>query len=270
VGARDRSIGFVFDTVVDSYVSGRPEMPVDAVREATSAVGVQPGSRVLEVGAGTGQLTHALLELGFDVVALEPGDALRARAAVRAPGATFVASTFEAFEADGWFEAVVSSNAFHWVDPEVGYAKAAELAGAIVLIWDTAFVADAELRRRIQCDVMNLHGSTFPVEEEDVRQFVADELVWHSDELRQSGRFDEPWTNVIERRLVYTPERYLDLIGSMGHVVALGEREAIMSELRPVLGTELFELVDLVWTIAARAARSAAGQSPPARERRAL
>jgi hypothetical protein len=29
VGARDRSIRSVFDTVVDSYVSGRPEMPID-------------------------------------------------------------------------------------------------------------------------------------------------------------------------------------------------------------------------------------------------
>jgi 16S rRNA A1518/A1519 N6-dimethyltransferase RsmA/KsgA/DIM1 with predicted DNA glycosylase/AP lyase activity len=63
-------------------------MPVEVVRRAAAAVGLEPGARVLEVGAGTGQLTQALLEVGFDVVALEPGDALRVRAAIRAPGAT--------------------------------------------------------------------------------------------------------------------------------------------------------------------------------------
>jgi SAM-dependent methyltransferase len=253
VGARDRSIRFVFDTVVDSYVSGRPEIPVEAVRDAAAAVGIDPGSRVLEIGAGTGQLTHPLVELGFEVVALEPGPALRTRAAALAPAARFVAATFEDFEPDRSFDAVFSSNAFHWVDPEVGYAKAADLADAIVLTWNTPFVADADLRRRVQCDVMKPRGSTFPVEEDDVRQLVVDEIAWHSDELRRSGRYEEPWTNVIERRVWYAPQRYLDLIGSMGHVAASGERDAILAELRPVLGSEPFELVDLVWTIAARA-----------------
>jgi hypothetical protein len=66
-------------------------------------------------------------EVGFDVVALEPGDALRACAGRRAPQATFVGSTFEEFEADGHFGAVFSSNAFHWVDPEVGYSKLTDI-----------------------------------------------------------------------------------------------------------------------------------------------
>ena len=227
-------------------------MPVEAVGNGAAAVGLPADGRVLEVGAGAGQLTHALLDHGLEVVALEPGDALRARAAERAPVATFVASTFEDFEPSGRFDAVFGSNSFHWVDPEIGYAKAADVADAVVLIWDTAFVGDAELRRCIQHRVMNPHGSTFPVEEEDVRSFVAGEIESIADEVRQSGRYEEPWTEILERRLTYTPERYVDLIGSMGHVAASGERDAIQAELRPVVGSEPFELVDLVWTIAAR------------------
>jgi SAM-dependent methyltransferase len=230
-------------------------MPVEAVREATRAIGVPVGARVLEVGAGTGQLTHALIELGFEVVALEPGHALRERAARRAPAATFVASTFEDFEADGRFDAVVSSNAFHWIEPEVGYAKAADLAAAILLIWDTAFVADSELRRRVQEEAMIPFGaSTFPTEEEGVREFVAGEMETVRDDIRRSTRFEEPWSGVRERTLEYTPERYLDLIGSMGHVAASGKRDILLAELRPILGDRPFELVDLVWMIAARAA----------------
>jgi SAM-dependent methyltransferase len=252
VGARDRSIRFVFDTVVDSYSSGRPDMPVEAVRAAAAAVGVPAGARVLEIGAGAGQLTKALLEAGFDVVALEPGDALRARAAAGAPGATFVDSIFEEYEPDRRFDAIYSSNAWHWVDPAVGYDKAADVADALVLIWDTAVAADPGLLRRIQDGVLRPHGSTFPTEEEDVRAFVDGELAGMRDEVAASGRFAEPWTDLVERRLEYTPGRYVDLIGSMGHVAASGERERIMAELRPLLGDEPFELLDLVWTIAAR------------------
>jgi hypothetical protein len=227
-------------------------MPLEAVEAAAEATGLQHGARVLEVGAGCGQLTWALVAAGFDVVALEPGPALRQRAAARVPEAALHAATFEEFEADGRFDAVFSSNAFHWVDPAVGYAKAAELAGVLVLIWDTPFIADAELNRRVQDEVMIPHGSTFPTEEPDVRQFVADELAWHSDELRQSGRFGEPWTNLQEQKLSYTPARYRDLIGSMGRVAAAGDGEAIRRELEPILGEDPFDVTDLVWTIAAR------------------
>ena len=253
MGARDRSIRFVFDSVVDSYASGRPEIPVEVVRDAAHAVGVPDGARILEVGAGTGQLTHALLACSFEVVALEPGDALRARAEQRAPAARFRADTFEEFEPAERFDAVLSSNAFHWIEPEVGYAKAAELADAIVLIWNTPFAADAELHRRIQDEVMGPNGSTFPGDEAGVRDFVATEMETVCDDILRSSRFDEPRTRLYERRLEYTPERYLDLVGSMGHVASSGRRDAILAGLRPVLGDRSLELVDLVWSIAARA-----------------
>ena len=255
MGARDRSIRFVFDTVVDSYASGRPDMPIDSVRRAAEAVVLPPRAHVLEVGAGCGQLTWALAEVGYEVVALEPGEALRSRARARVPTALFHAATFEDFEPDREFDAIFSSNAWHWIDPDVGYAKAAELGDAIVLIWDTAIAADAELRRAIQEDVLDPRGvGSFPIEEPDVREFVDAEVASVCDGLTASGRFDEPLTDLLERRLNYTPERYVDLIGSMGLVAASGRRNEILADLRPLLGDDSFEVVDLVWTIAARAA----------------
>jgi hypothetical protein len=207
---------------------------------------------VLEVGAGAGQLTGTLVAAGFDVVALEPGAALRERGTARAPGALFRAETFEDLQPDGRFDAVFTSNAFHWLDPAVKYAKAAELADALVLLWNTPFVADSKLRRRIQHEVMIPHGSTFPTEEADVRAFVADEHAKARDDVRASGHFDEPWTHLYERTLEYTPARYVDLIGSMGNVAASPDRGDILAVLGPMLGDEPFELVDLVWVVAAR------------------
>jgi SAM-dependent methyltransferase len=249
----DRSIRFVFDTVADAYASGRPDMPLEAVRAGAEAMDLPSGARVLEIGAGAGQLTWALVEAGFDVTSLEPGAALRERAARRVPEAVIHGQVFEDFEPDGRFDAVFSANAFHWVDPAIGYAKAASIADALVLIWNTPFPADAELFRRVQDEVMTPHGSTFPTEEPGVRQFVAEEIAAMCDRIRESGVFEEPWTTLVERTLSYTPERYVALIGSMGHVASSGERDEILAELRPVLGSEAFDVTDLVWVIAARA-----------------
>jgi SAM-dependent methyltransferase len=227
-------------------------MPLEAILGGANAVGIQPGARVLEVGAGCGQLTVGLVEAGFDVVALEPGAALRAHAEQCAPAATLIPLIFEDLGSGERFDAVYSANAFHWVDPEIGYAKVADLADAFVLIWNTPFVADPELRRRIQDGVMIPHGSRFPTEEADVRRMVGEEIEAMQQRLRDAGRFDEPWTDLYERTLPYTPERYHDLIGSMGHVASSPDAPAILEELSAVLGTEPFDLVDLVWVIAAR------------------
>jgi hypothetical protein len=53
--------------------------------------------------------------------------------------------------------------------------------------------------------------------------------------------------------LGYTPERYLALIGSMGGVASSPDRCEILAELGPILGTKPFEVVDLVYVVAARA-----------------
>ena len=48
-------------------------IPEEALRWAVEQLGLEPGARVLDVGAGTGKLTRGLVALGFEVVAVEPG-----------------------------------------------------------------------------------------------------------------------------------------------------------------------------------------------------
>jgi ubiquinone/menaquinone biosynthesis C-methylase UbiE len=49
-----------------------------ALGEALAALGIGPGSRVVEVGAGTGRVTRILLDLGAGVTAFEPSEAMLA------------------------------------------------------------------------------------------------------------------------------------------------------------------------------------------------
>jgi SAM-dependent methyltransferase len=209
---------------------------------------------VLEIGAGGGQLTWALVEAGYDVTALEPNAEMRARGAARVPAARFVASTFEDYEADGRFDAILSANAFHWVAPDVAFLKSADLADELVLIWNTPFIADAALRRRAQDGVLRPRGSTFPTDEAEIRQTVPDEIEANIGRFAESGRFGEPRTHVHERVLRYTPARFRDLVGSFGHVASHADRGEILAELDAMLGDDPFDVIDIVWVIAARTA----------------
>jgi ubiquinone/menaquinone biosynthesis C-methylase UbiE len=118
----------LFDAVADAYDRFRPGYPSSLVDEACSIASLRAGSRVLEIGCGTGQLTAALVERGLRVDAVDPGPHMVEIARRRAPGARFEVGSFEDVElpADA-FEAVFSATAFHWVDPDVGWAKAARV-----------------------------------------------------------------------------------------------------------------------------------------------
>jgi SAM-dependent methyltransferase len=65
----------VFGTVATAYAGHRPDYAGAAVRWAITTA---PGSRVLDLGAGTGKLTATLLAVGADVTAVEPDQAMLA------------------------------------------------------------------------------------------------------------------------------------------------------------------------------------------------
>jgi ubiquinone/menaquinone biosynthesis C-methylase UbiE len=125
---RDR--GRLFDSVAEEYDRGRPDYPAELVDAACSAAGLARGSRVVEVGCGTGKLTAALAERGLRVEAVDPGRDLVeiARRRLATSPARFHVARFEDVELPaGAFDAVFSAAAFHWVDPAVGWSKAARL-----------------------------------------------------------------------------------------------------------------------------------------------
>ena len=64
-----------FASVAEEYERGRPEYPPGVVGALTAELGLGPGAAVLDLAAGTGKLTRALLAAGLDVIAVEPQEA---------------------------------------------------------------------------------------------------------------------------------------------------------------------------------------------------
>lgn len=140
-GAETRRYGTVFDGVAADYDRHPQAYPDELVDQACQVAGIGSGDRVLEIGCGSGQLTRSLVARGLRVTALEPGSNLLALARQNLAGAAtvhFVNARFEdAALPRERFRAVFCASAFHWIDPEISWRKAAEVlvpGGTLALV----------------------------------------------------------------------------------------------------------------------------------------
>ena len=113
-----------FADVAGAYERGRPEYAPAVVGAIAAELRIPVGAAVLDLAAGTGKLTRALLSAGLDVVAVEPQLPLRellnasvGRERVRAGLAEEIPLP------DASVAAVTVADAFHWFDPEVALGE---------------------------------------------------------------------------------------------------------------------------------------------------
>lgn len=143
---RSADLAASFDRAAAGY-DARPGYPARVYEILTARCHLGDGDRVVEIGPGAGQATRPLVELGARVVAVEPGPALAQRLAELMHGAPIdvVVSAFESADLpEGAFDFVVGATSFHWVDPEVGVAKAAAALrdGGWLALWWTVWGDD--------------------------------------------------------------------------------------------------------------------------------
>ncbi|MFC6150423.1 MULTISPECIES: class I SAM-dependent methyltransferase [Mumia] len=205
-----------YDGCAGQYANARPSYPERAVRWL---VGDEP-VRVLELGAGPGQMTEALLRAGHDVVALDrSAEMLRQLAEhLEVPVARGVAERLP-FHA-GAFDVVVAAQSFHWFDPlrclpEI--ARVLRTDGHLSLVWNTRDESVPWVRRLT---------SIIDAEPEDL-----DEI---ADSLPLSGLFDLPATTSYGFWQQLDLDALLDLVASRSSIAARppSERDAILRQVR--------------------------------------
>lgn len=104
------------------YHEARPGYPARVFDILRDRCGIRSGSRVFEVGPGTGIASQRLLQLGANpLLLIEPderlGKFLADTIGRASPRANVTIATFEQAELQaGWFDIGASASAFHWLD----------------------------------------------------------------------------------------------------------------------------------------------------------
>ncbi|WP_431933399.1 class I SAM-dependent methyltransferase [Nonomuraea jabiensis] len=204
-----------FGVDAERYDRTRPHYP-DAM--VARIVAGSPGPDVLDVGCGTGIEARQFQAAGCKVLGVDP-DARMADFA-RREGLEVEVSTFETWEPAGRdFDAVIAGQAWHWVDPVAGAAKAARVlrpGGRLAVFWNVSQIppdvgaAMAAVYRRVLPDApiyqrgMSDSGAYAPLSDKA------------ADGIRQVNAFGdvEEWRFDWERP--YTRDEWLDLVPTTG------------------------------------------------------
>ena len=122
---------FTFDQVANVYRAARPDYPKALIDDVVSYARLEPNDAVLEVGCGTGQATKSFAMRGLPILAIDPGPEMvrTARETLsKFSNVELVEATFEAWPANkAVFQLIIAARSWHWVSPEVRFAKAAEV-----------------------------------------------------------------------------------------------------------------------------------------------
>ncbi|MEU0243125.1 class I SAM-dependent methyltransferase [Streptomyces sp. NPDC006235] len=131
-----------FNTAAAQYAANRPSYP-PALFDAIEALADRPlpGSRVADIGAGTGMATALLHARGAHVIAVEPGDGMAAQFRSTLPDVPIVRGTGDDLPlADASVDFVTYAQAWHWTDQSRSVPEALRVlrpGGALALWWNT-------------------------------------------------------------------------------------------------------------------------------------
>ena len=132
---------------MEDYVKYRPHYPAALLTWLQTETGFEPSRIVADIGSGTGISTELFLRNGNKVYAVEPNDAMRAKAEellAGYPGFVSVNGTAEATGLpDASVDLIVAGQAFHWFDPVKArkeFMRIARPGASAALVWNERLV----------------------------------------------------------------------------------------------------------------------------------
>lgn len=224
-----------FGAVPDTYEKGRPGYP-DAITEwLRRDLQIRPGVTVLDLGAGTGKFTRRLLEVGADVIAVEPEPRMRYSFARKHPDVRLLEGQAEAIPLPaGRVDVVICAQAFHlFANPEAvtEIHRVLKPGGRLGMVWNLRDTRVPWVERLAA--IVNRHAGDFPRYysgqwRQVLNQHFGGKYAPLSEKDWQHNHTGSP-EDVIVRR-----------IGSISFIAALpdDQRAALMSDVRQLIAED--------------------------------
>jgi SAM-dependent methyltransferase len=235
----------VFDEVAGAYDRARPDYPAALVDDVFEFARLAPGDRILEIGPGTGKATVAFAARGFPMLCVEPGAQLAEllRANLDALGGTageieISVSRFEdqRFEPAS-FALAIAAQSFHWVDPDVGFARCAEAlrpGAALALFANRPKRGETELHRAVEaCYLEHAHAlRANALRSYRERDYVA--------ELKAAGAFGTVFEARYPFHREYDADLYVELLSTQSdhRMIEPVARDALLASIRAAIAAD--------------------------------
>ncbi|WP_410643888.1 class I SAM-dependent methyltransferase [Amycolatopsis sp. lyj-346] len=228
-----------FGADAERYDRARPAYPRELVARIVAA---SPGADVLDVGCGTGIEARQFRAAGCRVLGIDP-DA-RMAAFARRGGIDVEVATFEDWEPAGrTFDAVVARQAWHWVDPVAGLAKAARVLrpGGLLAVFAHVYQPPAEVAAAFAAACRRvLPGSPFAGESRPAAEIYDVMFTGFADAIAKADGLGSPdrWRFAWER--TYARDEWLDFLPTTGGLTRLPP--AALAEVLSAVGGAIDEL----------------------------
>lgn len=224
--------------VADAYDKARPRYPKQLVQRVVEVAQLSSESAILELGCGPGTATAEFAQRGFSLVCLEPNQAfcdLARRNCAQSPGVEIRNSSFEEWKLEAQrFDAVLAATSFHWMTPEVRYAKshaALRDPGALILLWNKEPAPSHAAYQELH-EIYEVHAPALiqykdrASQEKILRDFGQGVL--------DSGLFKDLVSEQILCDVVYSTDDYLTLLSTLSPYIGLDSqsRHALFEGLR--------------------------------------
>ena len=230
-----------FAEVADAYERGRPDYALAVPGAIAAELGLTTGACVLDLAAGTGKFSRALLAAGYDVIAVEPQAPLRGiLAGVVGPERVHEGVAEAIPLEDHSVAAVTVADGFHWFDQPAALAEIRRVlvpGGGLAILDTVPDWGEASWAHEV--------GSLLAGLRPEHPHF--DGPPWQ-DAVRDAGGWMPPWDIEVRFQRPASADQVLDHLLSMSWIAALptAEREARLDGVRTVIdGGETPDMVPI-------------------------
>ncbi|HIK04196.1 MAG TPA: class I SAM-dependent methyltransferase [Trichormus sp. M33_DOE_039] len=230
-----------YSEVADAYNQTRPRYPQELIHRAVELAKLPQDAIILEIGCGPGNATVAFAQLGYSMLCLEPSlnlCQLAQQNCIQFPSVEITNTSFEEWQLEvEKFHAVLAATSFHWVSPEIGYAKAADALkqdGHLILLWNMTPQPQYEVYAAFREVYQNQAPALGRYEQRETQH---KQIIRFGQAVIDSGLFKCLVSEEFPCEITYSIDDYLTLLSTLSPYIALEpqQRDALFAGLRAVL-----------------------------------
>ncbi|MFA6525335.1 MAG: methyltransferase domain-containing protein [Patescibacteria group bacterium] len=212
-----------FGAISKNYDRYRPDYPKKLITDIILYTKIKKSSNILEIGSGSGQASQYFLRKDFNLIMLDISRELITIAKKKFKNyknAKYIINSFEKAKlpSDN-YDLIFSAQAFHWINPNLGFKKAHKLLkenGALAVFWNLVNKDESKMLQQIE----KLYKKYCP----DFKPDKTDKTIKI---FRNNPAFKKVILRQYPRTILFTKFHYLKLIQTFSWIASLTAKQKL-------------------------------------------